>query len=91
MAGKRRVVIKFADRKIFGSFCVKLSKEEVPFTLAGAHTVVMATKDYEALMSQTRDLAGKANVQPLVRGDKRPSLPTPPEVEALLWKYAKSR
>lgn len=89
MGGKGRLAVKFQERTAFGKFCLALSEDDVPFTLAGFQTVVLAEKDFQGLPQRLRQfVADSASVGPARRGEKRPPLPTPRETQELLRKFA---
>lgn len=88
MGPRGKLAVKFQERAVLGKFCLALSDDDIPFTLAGFRTVVLAEKDFRLLPERLRQLAiDSASVAPARRGEKRPPLPTPEETRELLRKF----
>lgn len=94
---RQRVAITFRDRDTFGRGCLALNEGNVPFTLAGAYTVVVAEKELTAWSEKFPELVrgflagGSARIIEAGREAKRPALPTEKETEEVLWKLSKIR
>lgn len=87
---KDELVVKFSDRDAFGHFCVRLTEEGVPFSLAGSQRVViLGAKQFSDIPDKVRgglytlkDM-GLIEILPAVPPGKR-KLPTPQEADRIL-------
>ena len=90
MNPKRRFAVKFTERETFGRFCHALSADEIPFTLAGFQTVVLAEGVLKKLPPSVRPFVadtGAVKIEPVGRGKERSPLPTPEQTQDLLRKF----
>jgi hypothetical protein len=88
MSAKGRLAVKFQERAALGKFCLALYEEDVPFTLAGFKTVVLAEKDFRALSPRLQKIISDfGTVNPTRRGEKHAPLPTREETQDLLRKF----
>jgi hypothetical protein len=89
-----KLTLTFKDQHSFGTFCVALKSDHVPFSLAGFHTVVLAQPQLEKLPAHSHELLEKAkagslvDISPVTTGGQRPPFATPAQAKALLRKFA---
>ena len=96
MKAAPRLNVKFKGRKDFGTFCMALHNDGVPFSLAGFQTLVIAQAQLEHLPPESNKLfvalreSGLVEVYPTSSiGTRR--LPTRDEAEDLLSKFTQAR
>lgn len=83
------LTLKFSEEKAFGSFCVKLKEERVPFSLAGNNTVIISNVEQVNEIPEksrtwfdTLKEMGLVEVLPSVPSGKR-TLPTEEEAKKI--------
>ena len=89
------LILKFNEEKAFGSFCVKLKEERVPFSLAGNKTVIISSVEQVSEIPEkartwfdTLKEMGLVEILPSVPAGRR-IMPTEEEAKKLFRERAK--
>jgi hypothetical protein len=97
LQAEKLLTLKFKDRQAFGTFCVSLKEDHVPFGIVGFESVILTERDRDHLPPKSGTLyarlKGKGLLEVSVASStrRRPRLLTEKETEELLWVLAKAR